>query len=139
MVLKRRLGWRASVVGEDLLSESDLTEADTSAAVIPLRVSQATKVSFDRSELRQILNLYGRKVAEGEWRDYAIDFLKDMAVFSVFRRSSEMPLYRIVKNPALARRQGAYSVTTTGGLILKRGHDLDRVLAVLDKPLKIVR
>jgi hypothetical protein len=139
MVLKRRLGWRASVVGEDLLSESDLTEADTSAAVIPLRVSQATKVSFDRSELRQILNLYGRKVAEGEWRDYAIDFLKDMAVFSVFRRTSEMPLYRIVKNPALARRQGAYSVTTTGGLILKRGHDLDRVLAVLDRPLKIVR
>lgn len=139
MALKRRLGWRASVGGEDLLSESDLTEADTSAAVIPLRVSQATKVSFDRSELRQILNLYGRKVAEGEWRDYAIDFLKDMAVFSVFRRSSEMPLYRIVKNPALARRQGAYSVTTTGGLILKRGHDLDRVLAVLDRPLKIVR
>lgn len=139
MVLKRRLGWRASVVGEDLLSESDLTEADTSAAVIPLRVSQATKVSFDRSELRQILNLYGRKVAEGEWRDYAIDFLKDMAVFSVFRRTSEMPLYRIVKNPALARRQGAYSVTTTGGLILKRGHDLDRVLAALDRPLKIVR
>ncbi len=139
MALKRRLGWRASVVGEDLLSESDLTEADTSAAVIPLRVSQATKVSFDRSELRQILNLYGRKVAEGEWRDYAIDFLKDMAVFSVFRRTSEMPLYRIVKNPALARRQGAYSVTTTGGLILRRGHDLDRVLAVLDKPLKIVR
>ncbi len=139
MVLKRRLGWRASVVGEDLLSESDLTEADTSAAVIPLRVSQATKVSFDRSELRQILNLYGRKVAEGEWRDYAIDFLKDMAVFSVFRRTSEMPLYRIVKNPALARRQGAYSVSTTGGLILRRGHDLDRVLAVLDRPLKIVR
>lgn len=139
MALKRRLGWRASVGGEDLLSESDLTEADTSAAVIPLRVSQATKVSFDRSELRQILNLYGRKVAEGEWRDYAIDFLKDMAVFSVFRRTSEMPLYRIVKNPALARRQGAYSVTTTGGLILKRGHDLDRVLAVLDRPLKIVR
>jgi hypothetical protein len=139
MVLQRRLGWRASVVGEDLLSESDLTEADTSAAVIPLRVSQATKVSFDRSELRQILNLYGRKVAEGEWRDYAIDFLKDMAVFSVFRRTSEMPLYRIVKNPALARRQGAYSVTTTGGLILRRGHDLDRVLAVLDRPLKIVR
>lgn len=121
------------------MSESDLTEADTSAAVIPLRVSQPTKVSFDRGELRLILNLYGRKVAEGEWRDYAIDFLKDMAVFSVFRRTSEMPLYRIVKNPALARKQGAYSVTTTGGLILKRGQDLDRVLAVLDKPLKIVR
>jgi hypothetical protein len=136
---KHRLQLPASDAGEGLLSESDLTEADTSAAVIPLRVSQPTKVSFDRGELRLILNLYGRKVAEGEWRDYAIDFLKDMAVFSVFRRTSEMPLYRIVKNPALARKQGAYSVTTTGGLILKRGQDLDRVLAVLDKPLKIVR
>ncbi len=121
------------------MSESNLTEADTSAAVIPLRLSQATKVSFDRSELRLILNLYGRKVADGEWRDYAIDFLKDMAVFSVFRRTSEMPLYRIIKNPALARKQGIYSVMATGGVILKRGHDLDRVLAVLDKTLKIVR
>jgi hypothetical protein len=130
---------RASAAGESLLSESNLTEADTSAAVIPLRLSQATKVSFDRSELRLILNLYGRKVADGEWRDYAIDFLKDMAVFSVFRRTSEMPLYRIIKNPALARKQGIYSVTATGGVILKRGHDLDRVLAVLDKTLKIVR
>jgi hypothetical protein len=139
MTRKHRLWSWVSGVGEGLLSESDLTEADMSAAVIPLRVSQATKVSFDRSELRLILNLYGRKVAEGEWRDYAIDFLKDMAVFSVFRRTSEMPLYRIVKNPALARKQGAYFVTTTGGLLLKRGHDLDRVLAVLDKPLKIVR
>ncbi|MCU0883825.1 MAG: DUF2794 domain-containing protein [Beijerinckiaceae bacterium] len=107
--------------------------------MIPLRLSQATKVSFDRSELRLILNLYGRKVADGEWRDYAIDFLKDMAVFSVFRRTSEMPLYRIIKNPALARKQGIYSVMATGGVILKRGHDLDRVLAVLDKTLKIVR
>ena len=121
------------------MSESDLTEAQTTAAVIPLWGPQTTQVSFDRVELRLILNLYGRKVAEGEWRDYAIDFLKDMAVFSVFRRTSEMPLYRIVKDPALARRQGAYSVTTTGGLILKRGHALDRVLQVLDKPLKIVR
>lgn len=110
-----------------------------SATVIPLRVSQPTKVSFDRGELRLILNLYGRKVAEGEWRDYAIDFLKDMAVFSVFRRTSEMPLYRIVKNPALARKQGAYSVITTGGAILKRGTELARVLQVFDKPLKLVR
>jgi len=139
MTRKHRLWSWVSRVGEGLLSESDLMEADTSAAVIPLRASQATKVSFDRSELRLILNLYGRKVAEGEWRDYAIDFLKDMAVFSVFRRTSEMPLYRIVKNPALARKQGAYSVTTTGGAILKRGTELARVLQVLDKPLKLVR
>ncbi len=129
-------------------------DADELAAVIPLRGASGTvhpahpaggpaaagaKVSFDRHELRAILNLYGRKVAEGEWRDYAIDFLKDMAVFSVFRRTSEMPLYRIVKNPSLARRQGAYSVTTTGGLTMKRGHELERVLQVLDKPLKLVR
>jgi hypothetical protein len=136
---KHRLQLPASDAGESLLSESDLTEADMSATVIPLRVSQPTKVSFDRGELRLILNLYGRKVAEGEWRDYAIDFLKDMAVFSVFRRTSEMPLYRIVKNPALARKQGAYSVITTGGAILKRGTELARVLQVFDKPLKLVR
>jgi len=135
------------------VSESDVADAERDAAVIPLRrpdrtpavsqpvpaAGQVAKVSFDRAELRAILNLYGRKVAEGEWRDYAIDFLKEMAVFSIFRRTSEMPLYRIVKNPALARRQGAYSVTTTGGVTLKRGHELDRVLQVLDKPVKLVR
>jgi hypothetical protein len=72
-------------------------------------------------------------VADGEWRDYAIDLLKDRAIFSVFRRSSEMPLYRIEKDPKLARRQGAYSVVATGGMILKRGHDLAQVLKVLEK------
>jgi Protein of unknown function (DUF2794) len=90
------------------------------------------QVTFERRELDRILNLYGRKVAAGEWRDYAIDFLKDRAVFSVFRRSSEMPIYRIEKNPRLSRRQGAYSVVSVTGLILKRGHELDRVLRVLD-------
>ena len=74
-------------------------------------------------------------VAAGEWRDYAIDFLKDRAVFSVFRRSSEVPIYRIEKNPRLARRQGAYSVISATGLIVKRGHELDRVLRALDKSL----
>ena len=72
-------------------------------------------------------------VAAGEWRDYAIDFLKDRAVFSVFRRSSEVPIYRIEKNPKLARRQGAYSVISATGLIVRRGHELDRVLRALDK------
>ncbi|MTH98193.1 DUF2794 domain-containing protein [Roseibium sp. RKSG952] len=90
-------------------------------------------VAFNRKELDVILRLYGRKVAEGEWRDYAMDLLKDRAVFSVFRRSSEMPLYRIEKDPKLARRQGVYSVVATGGMILKRGHDLAQVLKVLDK------
>src|SRR5690349_19071075 len=77
--------------------------------------------TFDRRELNEILALYGRKVAAGEWRDYAIDFDRDKAVFSVFRRTSEMPLYRIEKQPRLARRQGAYSVITATGLVLKRG------------------
>jgi Protein of unknown function (DUF2794) len=95
--------------------------------------SQPGQTRFDRHELNTILNLYGRKVAAGEWRDYAIDFNRDTAVFSVFRHASQCPLYRIEKNPKLARRQGAYSVITPTGLILKRGPDLARVLAVLDK------
>jgi hypothetical protein len=98
----------------------------------------AHQVTFERRELDRILNLYGRKVAAGEWRDYAIDFLKDRAVFSVFRRASEMPLYRIEKNPKLARKQGAYSVIAPGGMVMRRGHELDRVLRVLDKSLSVV-
>lgn len=90
-------------------------------------------VAFDRRELDQILRIYGRMVADGEWRDYAIDLMKDRAVFSVFRRSSEMPLYRIEKDPKLARRQGAYSVVATGGMVLKRGHELASVLKVFEK------
>ena len=100
---------------------------------------QVGPVTFDRHELRDILALYGRKVAEGEWRDYAIDFGRDMAVFSIFRRAAEYPLYRVVKDPKLAGKQGAFSVVTTTGLILKRGSDLKRVLAVLDRGrLKVV-
>jgi len=90
-------------------------------------------VSFHRRELDVILRLYGRMVADGEWRDYAIDLLKEKAVFSIFRRSSEMPLYRIEKDPKLSRKQGAYSVVAAGGMILKRGHDLATVLKVLEK------
>lgn len=95
-------------------------------------------VMFNRGELRQILNLYGRMVAAGEWRDYAIDALKDRAVFSVFRRSSEVPIYRIEKDPRLARKQGLYSVVSATGLILRRGHDLDRVLLAIDRKLALV-
>lgn len=97
-----------------------------------------SQVTFDRRELDRILNLYGRMVAAGEWRDYAIDFLKDRAVFSVFRRASEVPIYRIEKNPKLARRQGAYSVISATGLIMRRGQELDRVLRVLDRSLRVV-
>ena len=98
----------------------------------PHQRRQQTTV-FDRRELNQILNLYGRKVAAGEWRDYAIDMGRETATFSVYRRSSEEPLYRIEKTPKLARKQGAFSVVTQTGLILKRGHELARVLQVLDK------
>jgi Protein of unknown function (DUF2794) len=95
--------------------------------------------AFNRNELNQILNLYGRKVAAGEWRDYAIDFGREKAVFSVFRRASECPLYTIEKSPKLARKQGAYSVVAASGLILRRGPDLARVLEVLDKRVKLLQ
>ena len=97
----------------------------------------ATTVFFTRAELSAILDLYGRKVAAGEWRDYAIDFGRDKAVFCAFRHASEVPLYRIEKHPRLARRQGAYSVVAATGLILKRGHDLARVLGVLERNLRL--
>lgn len=92
---------------------------------------------FTRLELNEILDLYGRKVAAGEWRDYAIDFGRDTAVFSVFRRASEVPLYRIEKTPRLALKQGAYSVVAATGHILKRGHDLARVLGVLERKARL--
>jgi hypothetical protein len=95
-------------------------------------------ISFDRRELREILKVYGRKVANGEWRDYAIDHHREQAVFSVYRRTSEIPLYRIVKQPRLARRQGAYALIAATGQILKRGHDLANVLRVIDPPLRLV-
>ena len=90
-------------------------------------------VFFDRRELNQLLRVYGRMVAAGEWRDYAIDGLKDAAVFSVFRHAAETPLYRVEKRPALAKRQGAWAVFGQGGHILKRGHDLGQVLKWFDK------
>jgi hypothetical protein len=98
----------------------------------------ASEVRFSRRELDRILSLYGRMVAAGEWRDYAIDFLKDRAVFSIFRRASEVPIYRIEKNPKLSRKQGAYSVISATGLILRRGHEIDRVLSVLERSLRVV-
>ena len=97
-----------------------------------------SRVTFDRRELDRIFGLYGRMVAAGEWRDYAMDFSAQKAVFSVFRRTTEFPLYRIEKNPQLARKQGVYSVVAPNGLILKRGPDLKRVLAVLEQKLRPV-
>jgi hypothetical protein len=93
------------------------------------------QVSFDRAELGVILALYGRMVAAGEWRDYGISCLRDVAVFSIFRRTAEHPLYRIEKRPRLRSRQGMYAVIGMDGQILKRGHDLKTVLRVLEKKL----
>jgi len=93
------------------------------------------QVAFDRAELGVILTLYGRMVAAGEWRDYAMSFLREVAVFSVFRRAAENPLYRIEKRPALRNRQGLYAVIGMDGQVLKRGHDLATVLRVLERKL----
>lgn len=93
------------------------------------------RVSFDRAELGAILSVYGRMVAAGEWRDYAMSFLREAAVFSVFRRATEHPLYRIEKRPKLRAAQGQYAVIGMDGRILKRGHDLPMVLRVLEKKL----
>jgi len=93
----------------------------------------AAVVFFERKELDQLLRLYGRHVASGEWRDYAIAGLKDAAVFCVFRRAAENPAYRIEKRPALARRQGAWAVIGQGGVILRRGQELEQVLRFFDR------
>jgi hypothetical protein len=121
-----------------LISEDTDPSGSHAAARAAVAGPMANRVTFNRPELNRILNLYGRMVADGEWRDYAIDFLKDKAVFSVFRRSSEVPLYRIEKDPRLARKQGMYSVISATGLILRRGHELERVLLVIDRKLALV-
>jgi hypothetical protein len=113
-------------------SEVDPSQSPGGGSPAQRTPAPVNQVTFSRRELNRILDLYGRKVAAGEWRDYAIDFLNDRAVFSVFRRSSEVPLYRIEKNPKLARRQGAYSVISATGLIMRRGDELDRVLRSID-------
>jgi Protein of unknown function (DUF2794) len=121
-------------------SISEDTDPSESRAVARPAAANAppNRVTFNRLELNRILNLYGRMVADGEWRDYAIDFMKDRAVFSVFRRASEVPIYRIEKDPRLARKQGMYSVISATGLILRRGQELDRVLLVIDRKLAVV-
>src|ERR1700679_811435 len=127
---RRRSMW--SMSEETDPSENRAAERIAAAGPLPSRVT------FNRVALNRFLNLYGRMVADGEWRDYAIDFLKDRAVFSVFRRASEVPIYRIEKDPRLARKQGIYSVISATGLILRRGHELDRVLLVIDRKLAVV-
>jgi hypothetical protein len=111
--------------------------AGVASAAGPVSSPVDPTIYFDRRELSEILRIYGRKVTAGEWRDYALEFGRDKAVFSVFRRASEVPLFRIEKCPRLARRQGAYSVVAATGLILKRGHDLRRVLSVLEPEIRL--
>ena len=125
------------------LRHGESRSTDTSSSVVvDLREYRQSKdplpVTFHRRELDAILWIYGRMVGEGEWRDYAIDHLKDKAVFSVFKRSGEMPLFRIEKNPKLANKQGAFSVVNVNGMVLKRGHELPQVLKVFDKVLKLI-
>lgn len=119
---------RRSSVRKD--PESGIAGAGFSAAA-----GRFEQVRFERRELDQILSIYGRMVAAGAWRDYALDFRDDRAVFSVFRRTSEMPLYTIEKRPRLKARHGQYSVVAAGGAILRRGHELAHVLRVLEKKL----
>jgi hypothetical protein len=114
-------------------------KASGSAVVIPLAMRRTPEdVRFDRRELGEILNVYGRHVASGEWRDYAIVFGRERAVFAILRHAGETPLYRIEKDPSRAGKQGAYAVIAQGGMVLKRGADLARVLKVLDKPKRVV-
>ncbi len=118
-------------------------DKDASTKLVQLNEARRDRfeppVTFHRRELDQILRVYGMMVAAGEWRDYAIDHLKDQAVFSVFRRTSEVPLFRITKTPKLRNRQGAFAVVGAAGQILKRGHELPRVLGVFDRNLKLVK
>src|ERR1700755_2285152 len=116
-----------------LISEDTDPSGSHAAARAAVASPTPNRVTFNRLELNRILNLYGRMVADGEWRDYAIDFLRARALFSVFRPAPKVPIYSIEKDQRRARRQGIYSVISATGLILRRGHELDRVLLVIDR------
>ena len=117
---------------------SNITRLETAAARAA-KLQNPAQIFFDRRELDQILRIYGRMVAAGEWRDYAMSGTRDQAIFAIFRRASERPLYTLEKTPKLAKRQGAYALKGEQGQILKRGHDLETVLRELDrKSLKII-
>jgi Protein of unknown function (DUF2794) len=109
----------------------DASGSQDTEAIVPFPGRKSQQVTFDRKELGLILNLYGFYVALGEWRDYALDFAAEQAMFSIFRRASEVPLYAIVKRPQQRHKQGMYAVIAQDGRILKRGHELDQVLRVL--------
>ena len=125
-----------------MTDRSGMEGGDESATLVSLhearRQKSAIPVAFERRELDQILRLYGRMVAANEWRDYAIDHTLDRAVFSVYRRAHDVPLFQIVKDPKLARKQGMFSVVAATGAVLKRGHELARVLGIFENKLKVV-
>ncbi|MDO5603923.1 MAG: DUF2794 domain-containing protein [Paracoccus sp. (in: a-proteobacteria)] len=101
----------------------------------PHPIAAPDRIAFDRVELGQILSVYGRMVAAGEWRDYAMAFLRDVAVFSIFRHAAETPVFRVEKRPRLRNAQGMYAVIAMDGRILRRGHDLAVVMRVFDRKL----
>ena len=103
--------------------------------IIAFPGGQPSQVAFERDELQRILDLYGRMVAAGEWRDYAMDFEKSFASFSAFRRAAERPQTRIEKRPALRSKQGMWTLYGEHGQVLKRGHDLVNVLAPVERRL----
>ena len=127
-----------------MTDQPDLPENRSSQENVVVSLSEyresrdPTPVTFHRRELDAILRIYGRMVGEGEWKDYAIDHMKDRAVFSIFKRSGDVPLFRVEKNPTLASKQGAYAVLNAHGMILKRGHELPQVLTVFDKALRLI-
>lgn len=102
---------------------------------IPFHPAAPEQVAFHRTELNLLMGLYGRMVAAGEWRDYGLSFLREVAVFSVFKRTAENPIYRVEKRPKLRLRQGQYAVIGVDGQILKRGNDLKQGLRVLERKL----
>jgi len=134
----------AAMVDKNLPSvwENNVAEVEANGQILRPSFSSSQRsassvVTFHMNELNEILRCYGKGVAEGEWRDYALDFMSDQAIFSIFRRTSDTPLYQIVKDPSLVNRQGAYLISSNGR-ILRRGHDLSRVLSVLDRRVKLV-
>jgi hypothetical protein len=122
----------------EIQSETNIQVLHLSAPAARGLTLSADLVGFERSELREIFDIYGRMVAQGIWRDYSMDFLPSRAIFSIFRKNGEVAYYRIVKEPKAARRQGSYSVVAQTGLILKRGAELSRVLAILERKPKLL-
>lgn len=110
-------------------------EASATGRVVAFPGQQAGQIGFDREELQRILDLYGRMVAAGEWRDYAMDFDRQAATFAAFRRTAERPQARIEKRPALRAKQGMYTLFGEHGQVLKRGHELTNVLAPMERRL----